>query len=101
MHAVDLTKRCCYGNKSAALAALIAAGALVDEKTMRHAITSNNVAAVRVLCDAGVNLALKSQHWLGHYTDSQAQYMTPLAAAIHFKLGDIEALLRARGAPLG
>jgi ankyrin repeat protein len=101
MHAVDLTKRCCYGNKWAALAALIAAGAPVNEKTMNHAIVCSNLAAVRVLCDAGANLTLKSEYWLSRYVNSQKQYMTPLAAAIHFKLGDIEALLRARGAPLG
>jgi ankyrin repeat protein len=99
--------QCCYGSgKAKALAALIALGEPVDGRSgngepMTNAIYSKNLAAVRVLCEAGANLALKSSHYIkdgNNYIGSEI--MTPLAAAIRNKLGDIEALLRERGAPL-
>jgi ankyrin repeat protein len=98
--------QCCYGSgKAEALAALIALGEPVDGRSlgeiMIRAILSKNLAVVRVLCEAGANLALKSNYYVvdGNIVIGN-ELMTPLAAAIRNKLGDIEAVLREHGAPL-
>ena len=103
--------QCCYRSGTAeVLAALIALGEPVDGRSgdgklmclaIWHAnFHSANLAVVRVLCEAGANLALKSNYYVMNGSTWSSELMTPLAAAIRNKLGDIEALLREHGAPL-
>lgn len=90
------------GFKKEVLAALIEAGADVDGVVgmppLHFAISHGSLEAVRALCDAGANLALKCR--MG--SDPALPFETPLAFAIHnqFASSPIEAELRARGAPL-
>ena len=52
------------------------------------------------IADCRAALALKSNYYVMNGSTWSSELMTPLAAAIRNKLGDIEALLREHGAPL-
>jgi hypothetical protein len=97
----SLVDMCLFSdNRLGALAALLAAGLLVDgpgdDGTPLHkAIEQKNLAAVQILCDAGADLTIKSLR--GGYPP---KLKTPLAHAILIQADAVEVYLSSRGALL-
>jgi ankyrin repeat protein len=97
----SLVEMCLFSdNRLGALSALLAAGLLVDGpgddgSPLHKAIEQKNLAAVRILCDAGADLAIKSLR--GGYPP---RLKTPLAHAILIQADAIEVFLSSRDAPL-